>query len=168
MGFFDKLKKITSNLFSGFTEADEAFFEELEETLIMADLGVEAATDAVEKLRTKVRKEHLQSQEAVREGLREILMAEMEVGDTAMKLDTKPSVCIFIGVNGVGKTTSIGKNRRQPEKAGQTGDAVRRRYLPRRRRRPVGDLGRAGRMRDCPAVRGRGPRRRTVRRTSGC
>ena len=109
MGFFDKLKKITSNLFSGFTEADEDFFEELEETLIMADLGVDAATDAVEKLRTKVRKEHLQSQEAVREGLREILMAEMEVGDTAMKLDTKPSVCIFIGVNGVGKTTSIAK-----------------------------------------------------------
>ena len=109
MGFFDKLKKITSNLFSGFTEADEAFFEELEETLIMADLGVDAATDAVEKLRTKVRKEHLQGQEEVREALREILMAEMEVGDTSLKLDTKPSVCIFIGVNGVGKTTSIGK-----------------------------------------------------------
>ena len=109
MGFFDKLKKITSNLFSGFTEADEDFFEELEETLIMADLGVDAATDAVEKLRTKVRKEHLQGQEEVREALREILMAEMEVGNTALKLDTKPSVCIFIGVNGVGKTTSIAK-----------------------------------------------------------
>lgn len=119
MGFFDKLKKITSNLFSGFTEADEAFFEELEETLIMADLGVEAATDAVEKLRTKVRKEHLQSQEAVREALREILMAEMEVGDTAMKLDTKPSVCIFIGVNGVGKTTSIGKIAASLKKQGK-------------------------------------------------
>lgn len=119
MGFFDKLKKITSNLFSGFTEADEDFFEELEETLIMADLGVDAATDAVEKLRTKVRKEHLQSQEAVREGLREILMAEMEVGDTAMKLDTKPSVCIFIGVNGVGKTTTIGKLAYQFKKAGK-------------------------------------------------
>ena len=109
MGFFDKLKKITSSLFSGFTEADEAFFEELEETLIMADLGVDAATDAVEKLRTKVRREHLEGQEAVREGLREILAEEMDVGDTALKLDTKPSVCIFIGVNGVGKTTSIGK-----------------------------------------------------------
>ena len=119
MGFFDKLKKITSNLFSGFTEADEDFFEELEETLIMADLGVDAATDAVEKLRTKVRKEHLQSQEAVREGLREILMAEMEVGDTAMKLDTKPSVCIFIGVNGVGKTTSIGKIAASLKKQGK-------------------------------------------------
>ena len=119
MGFFDKLKKITSNLFSGFTEADEDFFEELEETLIMADLGVDAATDAVEKLRTKVRKEHLQGQEAVREGLREILMAEMEVGDTAMKLDTKPSVCIFIGVNGVGKTTSIGKVAASLKKQGK-------------------------------------------------
>ena len=115
MGFFDKLKKITSNLFSGFTEADEAFFEELEETLIMADLGVDAATDAVEKLRTKVRKEHLQSREA----LREILMAEMEVGNTALKLDTKPSVCIFIGVNGVGKTTSIGKIAASLKKQGK-------------------------------------------------
>ncbi len=57
----------------------------------MADLGVDAATDAVEKLRTKVRKSSLQSQEAVREGLREILMAEMEVGNTAMKLDTSPA-----------------------------------------------------------------------------
>jgi fused signal recognition particle receptor len=166
MGFFDKLKKITSNLFSGFTEADEDFFEELEETLIMADLGVDAATDAVEKLRTKVRKEHLQGQEEVREALREILMAEMEVGNTALKLDTKPSVCIFIGVNGVGKTTSIGKIAASLKKQGKR--VMRRRYLPRRRRRPVGDLGRAGRMRDRPAVRGRGPRRRTVRRTSGC
>lgn len=120
MGFFDKLKKITSNLFSGFTEADEAFFEELEETLIMADLGVEAATDAVEKLRTKVRKEHLQSQEEVREALREILMAEMEVGNTALKLDTKPSVCIFIGVNGVGKTTSIAKMAHLLKKQGKS------------------------------------------------
>ena len=88
--------------------------------LQVVDLGVDAATDAVEKLRTKVRKEHLQSQEAVREGLREILMAEMEVGDTAMKLDTKPSVCIFIGVNGVGKTTSIGKIANLCQKSGRS------------------------------------------------
>ncbi len=109
MGFFDKLKKITSNLFSGFTEADEAFFEELEETLILADLGVDAAADAVEKLRTRVRKEHLEGQEAVREALRTILTEEMDVGDTALQLGTQPSVVLFIGVNGVGKTTSIGK-----------------------------------------------------------
>ena len=109
MGFFDKLKKITSNLFSGFTEADEAFFDELEESLILADLGVDAATDAVERLRTRVRREHLAGQDAVREALREILLEEMTVGETELHLTTQPSVCIFIGVNGVGKTTSIGK-----------------------------------------------------------
>lgn len=69
MGFFDKLKKITTNLFSGFSEADEAFFEELEETLILADLGMDTALDAVEKLRTRVRKEKLQDQEAVKAAL---------------------------------------------------------------------------------------------------
>ena len=109
MGFFDKLKKITTNLFSGFTEADEAFFEELEETLILADLGMDTAMDAVEKLRTKVRKEKLQDQESVKEALRDILVEEMNVGDMALDTSTVPSVVLFIGVNGVGKTTSIGK-----------------------------------------------------------
>ena len=109
MGFFDKLKKITTNLFGGFTEADEAFFEELEETLILADLGMDTAVDAVEKLRTKVRKEKLHDQEEVREALRDVLAEEMEVGDTALDISTQPSVVLFIGVNGVGKTTSIGK-----------------------------------------------------------
>ena len=109
MGFFDKLKKITTNLFSGFTEADEAFFEELEETLILADLGMDTAVDAVEKLRTKVRKEKLQGQEAVKAALRDILVEEMDVGDMALDTSTTPSVVLFIGVNGVGKTTSIGK-----------------------------------------------------------
>ena len=109
MGFFDKLKKITTNLFSGFTEADEAFLEELEETLILADLGMDTAMDAVEKLRTKVRKEKLQDQESVKEALRDILVEEMNVGDMALDISTVPSVVLFIGVNGVGKTTSIGK-----------------------------------------------------------
>ena len=109
MGFFDKLKKITTNIFSGFTEADEAFFEELEETLILADLGMDTALEAVEKLRTKVRKEKLHDQEEVREALRDVLVEEMSVGDTALDTSTRPSVVLFIGVNGVGKTTSIGK-----------------------------------------------------------
>ena len=106
MGFFDKLKKITTNLFSGFSEADEAFFEELEETLILADLGMDTALDAVEKLRTRVRKEKLQDQEAA---LRDILAEERDVGGTELDLSTRPAVVLFIGVNGVGKTTSIGK-----------------------------------------------------------
>ena len=109
MGFFDKLKKITTNLFSGFTEADEAFFEELEETLILADLGMDTALETVEKLRQRVRKEGLHDQEAVKTALREVLAAGLDTGTTELNVSTTPSVMLFIGVNGVGKTTSIGK-----------------------------------------------------------
>ena len=119
MGFFDKLKKITTNIFGGFTEADEAFFEELEETLILADLGMDTALEAVEQLRTRVRKEKLRSQEEVREALRDILVEMMNVGDTALDLSTSPAVALFIGVNGVGKTTSIGKLGHQMKEEGK-------------------------------------------------
>ena len=119
MGFFDKLKKITSNLFSSFSEADEEFFEELEETLILADLGLDTAVEAVEKLRKRVKKEGLRGQDEVRQALREVLMEEMAVSDTALDLSTKPSVILFIGVNGVGKTTSIGKLGYQLKKQGK-------------------------------------------------
>ena len=119
MGFFDKLKKITTNIFSGFTETDEAFFEELEETLILADLGMDTALEAVEKLRTKVRKEKLHDQEEVKAALRDVLVEMMEVGDTALDTSTQPSVVLFIGVNGVGKTTSIGKLGNQLKEQGK-------------------------------------------------
>ena len=109
MGFFDKRKKITTNLFSGFTEADETFFEELEEALILADLGMETAVDAVEQLRKVCRQQKLHDQESVRNALRDILVEMIQVGDTALDTSTTPSVVLFIGVNGVGKTTSIGK-----------------------------------------------------------
>jgi len=119
MGFFDKLKKITTNLFGGFTEADEAFFEELEETLILADLGMNTALEAVEKLRQRVRKEKLEGQEEVRAALRDILVEMIQVEDTALDLSTQPSVVLFIGVNGVGKTTSIGKLGNQLKSEGK-------------------------------------------------
>jgi fused signal recognition particle receptor len=109
MGFFSKLKKITSTLFGGFTEADDAFFDELEETLILADLGVETSTAAVDQLRQRVKKEKLKDQEEVRDALRDILVEMMDAGDTALNLSTVPTVILVIGVNGVGKTTSIGK-----------------------------------------------------------
>ena len=109
MGFFDKLKKITTNIFTTYTEADEAFFEELEETLILSDFGMEVAVDTVEKLREKVRKEKLSSQEEVRAALREIIVDTLNVGTTEVNVSTSPCVFLFIGVNGVGKTTSIGK-----------------------------------------------------------
>ena len=109
MGFFDKLKKITTNLFTTYTEADEAFFEELEETLILSDFGMEIAVETVEKLREKVRKEKLVSQEEVRAALRAIIVEALNVGTTEVNVSTSPCVFLFIGVNGVGKTTSIGK-----------------------------------------------------------
>ena len=109
MGFFDKLKKITTNLFTTYTEADEAFFEELEETLILSDFGMEIAVETVEKLREKVRREKLSSQEEVRAALREIIVEALNVGTTEVNVSTSPCVFLFIGVNGVGKTTSIGK-----------------------------------------------------------
>jgi len=119
MGFFDKLKKITTNIFGGFTEADEEFFEELEETLILADLGMDTALEAVEQLRQRVRKEKLESQEDVRAALRDILVDMMQVEDTTLDLSTTPSVVLFIGVNGVGKTTSIGKLGNQLKNEGK-------------------------------------------------
>ena len=119
MGFFDKLKKITTNLFGGFTEADEAFFEELEETLILADLGMDTALEAVEQLRQRVRKEKLRDQEEVKAALRDILVEMMDVGDTTLDTSTQPSVVLFIGVNGVGKTTSIGKVAASLKKQGK-------------------------------------------------
>ena len=119
MGFFDKLKKITTNLFGGFTEADEAFFEELEETLILADLGMNTAVEAVEQLRQRVRKEKLADQESVRAALRDILVDMISVENTGLDLSTQPSVVLFIGVNGVGKTTSIGKLGNQLKSEGK-------------------------------------------------
>lgn len=105
MGFFDKLKKA----FSGSIRLDEDFFEAMEETLILGDLGVGVATDAVEQLRTAIKKEHLQTEEEVKDALRRILTRMLQVGDTALDLSTRPSVVMMIGVNGVGKTTTIGK-----------------------------------------------------------
>lgn len=120
MGFFDKIKEglaktkknVTAQLtglFSAFTGADEEFFEELEETLILADLGVETASAAVEKLRERAKEEGLRGAEELSAALEEILIDILNVGSSEMGLGTKPSVILVIGVNGVGKTTTIGK-----------------------------------------------------------
>ncbi len=120
MGFFEKIKnglKKTRNamsaslgtLFDSFTGANEDFYEELEETMILADLGVETSCKAVELLRQKVKDEKLRGAEDIRNALKDILVNMLEVGDTALRLNTTPSVILVIGVNGVGKTTTIGK-----------------------------------------------------------
>ena len=108
MGIFSKFKSaILSSL--SFNKIDEELFEELEEILILSDVGMAVATEAVEELRKRVRKEKIETEESLKAALRDILEGYLNVGDPAIDVSTKPSVVLFIGVNGVGKTTSIGK-----------------------------------------------------------
>ena len=102
-----------SNVFSGFSSLDDDFYDELEECLILADLGVETAGRAVERLRRRVKEQRLQEPEEARQALRDILVEMLQVGDSCLRLGTKPSVILVIGVNGVGKTTTIGKLSKQ-------------------------------------------------------
>ena len=116
MGFFDKIKQglsktatTISQVFTGFSEIDDDFYDELEESLILADLGFETTSKAMDSLRAKVKEEKLTTTEQAREALRSILSSMVQVGDAALDLSTQPAVVLVIGVNGVGKTTSIGK-----------------------------------------------------------
>ena len=108
MGFFKQLKEAWLASVT-FDKLDDEFYDQLEEALILADVGVDSATDAVEKLRKKVKERLLTRADEVKDALRAILAEKLEVGDAALNLSTTPSIVLFIGVNGVGKTTSIGK-----------------------------------------------------------
>ncbi len=108
MGIFAKIKKAWFDTIVWET-IDDDFYDELEDSLIMADLGATVAHDAVKKLRDVVYQKSIQRGDDVKQALRDILIEKLNVGDTALDLSTKPSVVLVIGVNGVGKTTSIGK-----------------------------------------------------------
>ena len=115
MGFFDKIKqglsKTASSISSVFTasELDDDFYDELEESLILADLGVETTEKAVTRLRALAKERHIKTTAEAREALREVLVEMLNVGSSKLNLNTTPSVVLVIGVNGVGKTTTIGK-----------------------------------------------------------
>ena len=130
MGFFDKIKKglaktraafgsMLEDVFSNADAIDEDFYEELEETLILADMGMDTVNKLMEELRYRVRNRGLSTKEHVRFNLKLILQDMLNVGDTALKLNTHPSVILVIGVNGVGKTTTIGKIAKQLTEQGK-------------------------------------------------
>lgn len=125
MGFFEKIKKglgktraALGGIFSGFRGVDDDFFDELEERMILADVGVETAMKAVDRLRDVIKENKLKEAEEIRGALKSILVDMLNVGDTALNIGTKPSMVLVIGVNGVGKTTTIGKLSNQLKLAG--------------------------------------------------
>ena len=130
MGFFDKLKnglgktkqnindKI-NNVFANFRKVDEELLDELEEALIMSDIGIETSTKIISELRNRIKKENIQDEEAIKTALREEMVKLLDVGETKLDLSTSPAVILVVGVNGVGKTTSIGKIANNLSKSGK-------------------------------------------------
>ena len=129
MGFFDKIRaglsktrdalsKTLTNVFTA-SEIDDDFYDDLEESLILADLGVDTAVKATDRLRKTIREQHIKSTDEAKTALKQILVEMLQVGSNELKLSTKPSVVLVIGVNGVGKTTTIGKIATQLVKEGK-------------------------------------------------
>ena len=105
----DNIVSGMDSIFHGFSHIDEDFYEELEETLIMGDLGVHTTMEIIEDLREKVKAQHIKEPIECRQLLIDSIKEQMDVGETAYEFEEKQSVVFVIGVNGVGKTTTIGK-----------------------------------------------------------
>ena len=130
MGFFEKLKnglnktktsfdEKMNNVFSNFRKVDEELLEELEEALIMYDVGAETSSKIINNLRTQIKRQNIQDEEGVKELLRQEIKSIFDETDSSLKLETKPAVILVVGVNGVGKTTSIGKIANKLKKDGK-------------------------------------------------
>ena len=130
MGFFNKIKQglektrnsideKINNVFSNFRKVDEDLLEELEETLIMSDFGMETSVQIIGNLRDKIKKEKIEDEEDVKKALKEIIKEILDSQKAELILDSKPAVILVVGVNGVGKTTTIGKLANKLTKEGK-------------------------------------------------
>ena len=130
MGFFNKLKQglnktktsiddKINNVFSNFRKVDEDLLEELEEALIMSDIGMDTSVQIIDNLRTRAKKEKIEDEESIRKALREEMESMLSQLDNSLNIETTPAVILVVGVNGVGKTTSIGKIANKLQKQGK-------------------------------------------------
>ena len=136
------------SIFSGFSSIDDDFYDEIEEILIMGDLGINATTSIIEDLKRKVKEQHIKNPSECKELLIESIKDEMNVGETAYEFENRTSVVLVIGVNGVGKTTSIGKLAGKLKDQGKKVSSGGSGYLPCSSRRAAGKLGKQGRCGD--------------------
>ena len=118
----DNIVSGIDSIFSGFSSIDDEFYEEIEEILIMGDLGVHATEEIIENLKVKVKEQHIKEPAQCKELLISSIQEQMDVGETAYRFENEKSVVLVIGVNGVGKTTSIGKMANRMGQPGRGGN----------------------------------------------
>ncbi len=132
------------SIFSGFSAIDDDFYEEIEETLIMGDMGIQTTMSIVEDLKEKVKEQHIKDPSECKALLIESIKKQMDLGENAYEFENRKSVVLVIGVNGVGKTTSVGKLAGQLKEEGKEGDSGGGRYVPGRCHRAADGVGGTG------------------------
>lgn len=155
------------SIFSGFSSIDDDFYDEIEEILIMGDLGINATTSIIEDLKRKVKEQHIKDPAECKELLIESIKEEMNVGETAYEFENRTSVVLVIGVNGVGKTTSIGKLAGKLKDQGKKVVLAAADTFRAAAGEPAGELGKPGRCGDHQRSGGFRPGSRCLRRHPG-
>ena len=157
----DSIVSGIDSIFSGFSNIDDDFYEEIEEILVMGDIGINTTTEIIDHLKEKVKEEHINDPAECKQLLIESIKKQMDVGDTAYEFENRKSVVLVIGVNGVGKTTSVGKLAGQLKDQGKKVVLGGSRYVPCSGRRAAHGVGATA-----PAWRSSADRTEQIRRPS--